>query len=68
MIFSLGFFDYAIKKGMAKNKIFTIYAIVYLILCILLIVFMQFKIVGAFTVLMVYLLRMFLIKRFLNRF
>ncbi len=67
MSFSLGLLDYAIKKGIKKNTIFIVYTIFYLIICSLLIMAMQFKTVGIVAVLIVYLLRILMFKKFLNR-
>lgn len=67
MLVSLSFFNYGLKKGWGRTTIFTLYAVAYLILCILLIVVAQFKVIGAVTVMLVYLVRMYFLKRFLGR-
>lgn len=67
MSLSLGFLNYAIKKGLKKDKIFIIYATFYLIVCTLLVITMQFKTVGIIAVLIVYLIRILIFKKSLNR-
>lgn len=67
MSLSLGFVSYAIKKGLTKDKIFIIYATFYLIVCTLLVITAQFKAVGIVAVLIVYLIRIMIFKKSLNR-
>lgn len=67
MSFTLGLIDFAIKKGLKKDKIFIIYSIFYFVLCVLLVFVMRFSIVGILAVLVVYLIRIFFLREFLNR-
>ena len=67
MIFSVAILNYAIKKGINKEKIFYGYALLYLIVCVLLIVTIHFTIIGISAVALVYLIRLITLKKFLNR-
>lgn len=67
MFFTFGFLNYVQKKGLNRNSILTIYAAFYLIVCTLLIMAMHFKAPGIIAVACVYLIRIFMLKGFLNR-